>query len=295
MQSLGLEDMKPKRATEPASGLASGAKKKRKMSASAAAARSAAAAFNLPVRRSTRATAAPEFFDPQSADSDGAFTGGGASGAAANQIRSVSSSVQRPLEIEETYEDSGVLTYLVDGSNQAPSDSAQPDGAKGGGGSLSKPSKPDSEEAPQGPAGESGPLRPGGAAHPAAAEAPDLSSFARPRDARPQALRQLCFASDLETLSDGTKGKWYGLDMDPQSGLLAAGGQGGRVSLFKIKAPDAAKAGKEKEEEEEGAPILSFKPHGSTWVSDVKFCGGAEGQGGGGALASRLLTAANDG
>ena len=69
MQSLGgFEDVKPKRAVEPASGQ-SGAKKKRKKSGPAAA-RSSAAAANLFVRRSTRATAAPEFFDPHSADGD---------------------------------------------------------------------------------------------------------------------------------------------------------------------------------------------------------------------------------
>jgi len=104
----------------------------------------------------------------------------------------------------------------------------------------------------------------------------------------------------------------YSLASDPRSGLLAAGGQGGKVCLFRFRTAEgqgqgggggSSSGGDEGnpgesvrgqlsqrllEGGEGNGPLLAFKPHGSTWVSDVAFCGG-------GALGSRLLTSANDG
>lgn len=111
-------------------------------------------------------------------------------------------------------------------------------------------------------------------------------------------------SSDWSSYSPGVKTRWYSMHSDkryrltfyfvndrvqlifhclPRSGLVVVGGQGGRVSTFRMTASNV-KAG------EEVSSLFSFKPHGSTWVSDVMFCGGQRQ-----ALASLLLTSANDG
>jgi len=114
--------------------------------------------------------------------------------------------------------------------------------------------------------------------------------------------RVTCFKAlpELTPLSGGTKGRYYSIDSDPRSGLLVAGGQGGKVSLFRFRDSsfNGAKGSGYLGGGSDNPPLLSFKPHGSTWVSDVVFCGGTDGgMGGGGssARAARLLTSANDG
>jgi WD40 repeat protein len=109
----------------------------------------------------------------------------------------------------------------------------------------------------------------------------------------------VCFKAlpTLSPLSDGTKGRYYSIDSDSRSGLLVAGGQGGKVALFRFRDPATA-AGSGGGFLNGGPcnpPLLSFKPHGSTWVSDVVFCGSSSSAHGGGARGAKLLTSANDG
>lgn len=78
--------------------------------------------------------------------------------------------------------------------------------------------------------------------------------------------------------------------MGTRSGLVVAGGQGGRVSAFRMSERPLPSSSNEEGEDDFTSSLLSFKPHGSTWVSDVSFCGGQDQ-----ALASLLLTSANDG
>jgi len=284
MESLGLDELKPQKKSKTAPAVPTG---QRRRQVSKSGPKKSVALRESGVRRSSRSGAgqAPAPFTPFP---DG-MTEATALGKLPGDVASLTASrigagkqLENDEDSEEEFEDSTVLSYLCF-DHEANSTTASAPLTAAPLAASNIPSKGNGSDGI------------------------DLSRFSFAGShpdigAASERRRVTCFKAlpELTPLSDGTKGRYYSIDSDPRSGLLVAGGQGGKVSLFRFRDSSfhGAKGSGYLGGGSENPPLLSFKPHGSTWVSDVMFCGGTAGNSGAGstsARAARLLTSANDG